>query len=265
MADNSLFAALEAFNGYPKDHQPQQQQQQLHHQGLASDFFSSFQSPETFAPPADLFESDLDLISQDFDAEALQLQLLTVDSNDAFSYIRSDTPTCGPPSTITVSSESAYDSYSSRSESFYNYPNSPYSNYSFPIGLEMDFERIRVNAVSDYGSPQNVLDLGDPTSFGALPPTPPRSPTTKFEARTSFSDYGPARRGTAAADYYNINFAAAQTVAPGHIAAQQQLHAIVPSIPHVPIGEEKGDGRKKYRCSSCPRCSYLFFLSLTLS
>src|SRR5580704_2880852 len=96
------------------------------------DFFSFHSPSDILAPHPDLFESELDSSLAAFDE--IQLQLLTVDSNDAYSFLRSDTPTCGPPSTITVSSESAYDSLSSHSESFYNYPQSPYpSNYSFPL------------------------------------------------------------------------------------------------------------------------------------
>src|ERR1700710_3056749 len=70
--------------------------------------FASFHSPsDILAPHPDLFELELDSSLAAFNE--VQLQLLTVDSNDAYSFLRSDTPTCGPPSTITVSSESAYD------------------------------------------------------------------------------------------------------------------------------------------------------------
>jgi hypothetical protein len=246
MADSSsiFHPGFESYNSdYAKTQQLLQQPP-----SLSSDFFS-FNSPaDVIAPDLDQFESDLDLISQDFDAEALQLQLFSVDSTDAFSFLRSDTPTCGPPSTITVSSESAYDS--ARSESYYNYPQSPYpaSNYSFPLDLEMDFQRIRVDSVPDYAG---VLDPEDPTSFGALPPSPDRSlskPFDKnFEARSSFSDYGPARRTSVSSDYYNGNYPAAavgQTVAPNRVA---------PPITLGDVDDYKGDPRKKYKCAACPR------------
>lgn len=239
MSDSSSYhSSFDAFKPKP--------QQQL--QGL--DNFFSFHSPsDVLAPHPDLFESELDLISADLDPEALQL--LTVDSQDAFAFLRSDTPTCGPPSTITVSSESAYDSVSSRSESYYNYPHSPYpaSNYSFPLDLEMDFQRIAVDNVGDY----TTGSLEDPKSFGTLPPTPPRSPQhakaydKNFENRTSYSDYGPPRRNSVASDYY---FPMGQSVSPPHT---QQV-SIVPSIPLVQTNEEqKPDPRKKYKCTTCPR------------
>jgi hypothetical protein len=218
--------------------------QQAQQQGL--DNFFSFQPSDVLAPHPDLFESELDLISADLDPEALQL--LTVDSQDAFAFLRSDTPTCGPLSTITASSESAYDSVSSRSESYYNYPHSPYpaSNYSFPLDLEMDFQRIRVDPVAEF----TASALNDPKSFGTLPPTPPRSPQhgetyeKNFETRTSYSDYGPPRRNSVASDYY---YSMGQSVSPQQVP-------IVPSIPLVQTSDDqKADPRKKYKCNACPR------------
>lgn len=245
MSESSLYhSSFDVYN--TNNTKPQQQLQQ---QGL--DNFFSFHSPsDVLAPHPDLFESELDLISADLDPEALQL--LTVDSQDAFAFLRSDTPTCGPLSTITASSESAYDSVSSRSESYYNYPHSPYpaSNYSFPLDLEMDFQRIRVDTVADY----TTGSLEDPKSFGTLPPTPPRSPQhgkayeKNFETRTSYSDYGPPRRNSVASDYY---FSMGQTVQPGHT---QQVPIVPSSIPLAQTNEEqKGDPRKKYKCNACPR------------
>ena len=241
------------FEAYNSDYAKLQQQQH----GL--DFFSFHSPSDILAPHPDLFESELDSSLAAFDE--VQLQLLTVDSNDAFSYLRSDTPTCGPPSTITVSSESAYDSLSSHSESFYNYPQSPYAptNYSFPLDLEMDFQRIHVDNVSDYGVSVPPQTTVDPNSFGALPSSPPRSPpvASPFEHRSSFSDYGgvrPARMN--GADYYShINYgnATQATVSPSHVNSQ-----LPPSVPHARSlrgvdDEAKDDARKKYRCPACPR------------
>lgn len=264
-----------AFEAYNSDYAKQQ--------GL--DFFS-FQSPsDILAPHPDLFESELDSSLAGFDE--VQLQLLTVDSNDAYSFLRSDTPTCGPPSTITVSSESAYDSLSSHSESFYNYPHSPYAatNYSFPIELEMDFRNISVG--SDYGAahpnvnPLEALEVSsDPTSFGTLPPTPPRSPqvsqhhqnqqrqqhhnhhhhthSKSYDHRTSYSDYGPPTRNTSSSDYYsqlsyNAAAMAQSTVSPTHVNTQLPMVPSIP-LPRAPVDDSyRGDPRKKYKCSACPR------------
>lgn len=248
------------FEAYTSDYSKHLQQ------GL--DFFSFHSPSDILAPHPDLFESELDSSLAAFDE--VQLQLLTVDSNDAFSYLRSDTPTCGPPSTITVSSESAYDSLSSRSESFYNYPNSPYAptNYSFPLDLEMDFNRIRVD--SDYGVSASQTTV-DPNSFGALPPTPPRSPpmASPYEHRSSFSDYSGPRSGrmnNPASDYYAqlaygpTTQTTQTTVSPSHMTSHLP---IVPSVPHARSlrgvdDDSKEDARKKYKCNSCPRGMFNF-------
>ncbi|KAJ7456636.1 hypothetical protein FB451DRAFT_1143342 [Mycena latifolia] len=229
--------------------------------------FVSFQNPSSdiLAPHPDLFELELDTSLAGFDDN--ELQLLTIDSHDAYTLFRSDTPTRGPPSNITASSESAYDSLSSYSESFYNYPHSPHppSNYSFPLDLEMDFQRIRVDAASEYAAAQASSDAAaDRMSFGAsAAPDTSRSSkvyTKAYESRTTFSDYGPStRRPSIPVDLYSqLNFNASSiagpTVSPSHISTQ------LPTIPagqmaHVPEDEDYkgGDSRKKYKCSACPR------------
>ncbi|KAJ7129970.1 hypothetical protein C8R43DRAFT_1133945 [Mycena crocata] len=227
--------------------------------------FASFQSPsDILAPHPDLFELELDSSLAGFDDN--QLQLLTIDSHDVYSFLRSDTPTRGPPSNITASSESAYDSLSSYSESFYNYPHSPHppSNYSFPLDLEMDFQRIRVDAsASDYAAAQASGDAAAP--FGATPAPDTSRSTSKFytkayESRTTFSDYGPStRRPSIPVDLYSqLNFnnqpIAGPTVSPSHITTQLP---IIPAGQMAHVSEEEdykgGDSRKKYKCSACPR------------
>ena len=245
------------------------------------DFFTSHSPSDILAPHPDLFESELDSSLAAFDE--LQLQLLTVDSNDAYTFLRSDTPTCGPPSTLTASSESAYDSLSSHSDSFYNYPHSSYtpSDYSFPLDLDMDFQRI---SVADYAAaaaaavnptPSNPVIMPatvDPATFGTLPPTPPHSPringTKPFENRSSFSDYGPSSSTRIAisspSDYYsqlsyNAEAMVQATVAPSRISASQL--SVMPPVPLPrPTNDDtyKGDPRKKYQCTICPRGKYTF-------
>ncbi|KAF9270527.1 hypothetical protein L218DRAFT_969065 [Marasmius fiardii PR-910] len=240
---------------------------EIQSQPLADDFYTNFEndygkqffdaafqnlSSEVHAPSADLFESELDSSLAGIDP--FQFELLEVNT-DAFTRLRSDTPTCGPPSLITVSSESAsaYDSFSSYSESIYNYPKSPFdlqSNGSFP--LDMDFQRLEV--ASDYGV-QQLLDSVDPTSFGPMPPTPPRSPPShgasngKVYPRSSFSDYGPSSRGVVPTDYYNYGSSLTPaTVSPTHVSAQ-----LPPSVSLPQSEEAKVDPRKKYKCNACPR------------
>ncbi|KAF8971490.1 hypothetical protein BDZ97DRAFT_1753292 [Flammula alnicola] len=229
------------------------------------DFFSFHSPSDVVAPHPDLFESDID---SNLAAFPDQLQLLTV-SNDAYSFFRTETPQWqGPLSTITVSSES-YDSLSSHSESFYNeqintFAPAPVNNTQlFDFDLDMDFQRVHVG--SEYGAVQPSIlidDVNDPTSFGALPPTPPRSPPVamnnakaSYAPRSSYSDYGPPRRGsTASSDYYSHSSYSPShghhTVSPSHISSQLPAMA---SVSPQPVEEYKGNPRKKYRCSACPR------------
>ncbi len=215
------------------------------------DFFSYQSTADVLAPHPDLFESELDSSLAGIDE--VQLQLLTVDSHDAYSFLRSDTPTRGPPSAITESSRSsAYDS------ELYA-PSYAHTQYSFPLDLEMDFQRIRVE--SDYADyqQQQPQPLDAPLDFGSLPPTPPLSPPRthappqKHFPRTAYSDYGPPTRSIP--NYYNYIQSPVGTVSPNHVTAQ------LPSV-HMPQRHDEGkqDHRKKYQCPSCPR-GLLFYFS----
>ena len=184
------------------------------------DFFSYSQSGlDVVAPHPDQFELELDNSLAAFDAE---LSLIPIDATD-FTFYRGDTPTFGPPSTFTVSSESvsgydsAYnDNISSRSESFYNFnAQSPTSNYPSSVysltqeQLDMEFQRMAMPTHDD------------PNSFGALPGSPSiRSSPSSVpnisqyspypSPRGSFSDYEPPQpqpqpvrlAGSSASDYY---------------------------------------------------------------
>jgi hypothetical protein len=253
MSEAQLYAhAYEAYNEFAK-------QQSL-------DFFSFHSPSDVVAPHPDLFESDID---SNLAAFPDQLQLLTVDSNELFHLFRSEKPQWqGPPSAITLD-----DSLSSHSESFYNEQIQPFApvpvnnTQPFEFDLDMDFQRVRVG--SDYAAVQPSLtmldDINDPTSFGALPPTPPRSPPVpmtnnkvfekSYVARTSFSDYSPQRRSsTTSSDYYSHSGYSPShghpTVSPLHISSQLPTLA---TVTPQPVDDFKGDPRKKYRCSACPR------------
>ncbi|EGO02732.1 hypothetical protein SERLA73DRAFT_176077 [Serpula lacrymans var. lacrymans S7.3] len=266
MSDPQTNIYTPPFEAYNAEYAKQQQQ------GLD---FISFHSPsDILAPHPDLFELELDSSLAAFNE--VQLQLLTVDSNDAYTFLRSDTPTCGPPSTITVSSESAYDSLSSHSESFYNYPSSPYSstNYSFPLDLEMDFQRIRVEGgVSDYGGVSVTPPTSgarpitvDPNSFSALPPTPSPQPPLSVPAaesafdQSTFSDFAETNarvNSSASPDYYaqlgyNVGVSNQTTISPSNVS--QFPVASVPQTRTRPVEDDiKDDPRKRYKCVSCPR------------
>lgn len=246
-----------AFEAYNNEFAKQQQ---------SLDFFSFHSASDVVAPHPDLFESDID---SNLAAFPDQLQLLTVDSNDAYSFFRTEKLNWqGPLSTITVSSES-YDSLSSHSESFYNEQVSTFpaaeNSQLFDFDLDMDFQRVRVG--SEYAAVQPChLDImdddNDPTSFGALPPTPPHSPPVAmanakafekpYVARTSYSaEYSPPRRSsTTSSDYYSHS---GYTPSHGHSTVSPSQIPTLPSVTSQPLDEYKGDPRKKYRCSACPR------------
>lgn len=225
--------------------------------------FLSFQPSDILAPHPDLFESELDSNLADFDA--VQLQLLTVDSNDAFSYFR-EPDAVGPESVFSASDYSSHHS-SHHPQSLYNYSDVAYSepNPSFPFDLEMDFRRINVDNVSDYGvGSQQQSTTVDPHSFGALPPTPPRSPPVvgAVPHRSSVSDYGgvrPSRSESAAAtDYYaQLSYGTGMgTVSPSHVNSQLPTTHTVPHGARSLRGvdeESRDDSRKKYKCNACPR------------
>ncbi|KAL0950797.1 hypothetical protein HGRIS_007563 [Hohenbuehelia grisea] len=213
------------------------------------------------APAPDLFESDLDFSLAGFDQA--ELQVLAYDSSDAFAFLRSDTPTCGPLSAITASSESlsAYDDRSSQSESVYSYSPSGHSssNNFYPLDLTMDFQKFSVDDYAGFPAAQpGIGHTVDPTSFGTLPPTPPRSPelsASGYQSRSSFSDYGPSSRKVSAEYYspspsYAASAVGQPTVSPSNVSAQL-------SVPAIPLprsdGSAKGDPRRKYRCNVCQR------------
>jgi hypothetical protein len=261
-----------SFEVYNAEYTKQQQILQQNN-NVTNEYFAYTGTSDVLAPHPDLFESELDSISADFGDETLEL--LPLENADSFSFLRSNTPTCGPPSTITASSESAYDTLSNYSESFYNHPHSPYAStqYSFPLDLEMDFQRIRVDPHArpdQYHTARPHIDgRNDPLSFGALPPTPPRSPAIRSQSRafhkpydrSAFSDYSPAKR-----EYqYNMSSLAA------HHQHQDRTPATpVPLVPSIPmlsaIDESKADPRKKYKCNQCPRGqSFAFLVPLILT
>ena len=240
---------------------------------LSLDFFSFHSPSDVVAPHPDLFESDID---SNLAAYPDQLQLLTVDSNDAYNYWKAEQQQ-GPPSTITVSSES-FESLSSHSDSFYDQisyysPSNIASNQL--LDLDMEFSRVRVG--SEYSTAQSDINLlnetNDPTSFGTLPPTPPRSPLDSesskvfdkpYITRTSYSDYCPqTQSSTTSSDYYShLGYTPSlghTSVSPLHVSAQlQTIASVTPKLE-----EFKGDPRKKYRCTACPRGIYHFSTSLS--
>ncbi|PIL29647.1 transcription factor [Ganoderma sinense ZZ0214-1] len=254
------------------------------------DFFSYSQPGlDVVAPHPDQFELELDNSLAAFDAE---LSLIPIDATD-FTFYRGETPTFGPPSTFTVSSESvsgydsAYnDNISSRSESFYNFnAQSPTSNYTSSVysltqeQLDMEFQRMAMPTHDD------------PNSFGALPASPSirSSPGSVpnishysppySSPRGSFSDYEPAQPqqvrlgSSAASDYYPSAHVQLNKYGPRVVQAQApqarstasvspQLAAMShPSaVSHPSLTAQRAkietmhdDPKRKYQCPTCPR------------
>jgi hypothetical protein len=216
--------------------------------------FDLFQpTQDIIAATPDSFDFDLDLSLSTEDSSALQL--LSVDPNPAFHFVRPETAKPGPLSTFTVSSESAYESLSSQSESLYrsSYSQASYAASDFSFPLDMDFDRIRLDTMSEYGSsyggsaynvPQpTAVDLDAAVGFG-LPPSPPYSPDSPKPRQESFSDYESP---------FTANPAASPNM------------SISPSASLTPELEDKDtDPRKKYKCNVCPRGLCLFFDRSTL-
>ncbi|KAJ3576132.1 hypothetical protein NP233_g622 [Leucocoprinus birnbaumii] len=254
MSDSLLTAGFDSYNPMV-DYSKQ----------LPLDFL--FQGTDTLPSHPDLgeFESEIDSTLEGYEGTE-HLHLLQ--QND-YSYIRPGLTSCGPLSAFT---DSAYESSSNRSESAYNPPSpnagSTYSyagsTYSSAYELEamaLDFQGV---CVDDYAAQPGINDSVDPTSFGPLPPTPPRSPPAAMSAakafsRTSYSDYAPARRSSITSELYpQITFNAGamgghSTVSPINISAQlpsaQQPMMQARSL----VDAQKVDPRKKYKCSHCPR------------
>lgn len=233
----------------PQKQQPQQQQQ---HSSPALDFFSFTSPSDILAPHPDLFESELDLSLAGFDQ--LQLQLLAVDQPDPV-YFRGENPACGPPSTITVSSESAsaYESLSSASE-LYNY-NTP-TTYSFPLDIDMHYSRVgygpinnssglaaidaisdRSYASSDRSPSSTAVDDRDLASFGSLP----SSPHVNGHGGSTYSDfssgYYPPVSNHPSLDYPVNNTVSPSSISQSHSHHHSQVRATSPqtsmSIPYV--------------------------------
>lgn len=164
------------------------------------DFFSFSSPQDVLAPHPDLFESELDSSLAAYDPLQLQLPF-----DPAFAFLRTDTPSCGPLSTLTVSSESAstYDSVSQSSQSDYYHASANGSSYT-PTNYSFDFERVRLDAAENYAAAAestgtasamayravqehslghlSPIEDDDPTSFGTLPMT--------TSTGSVYSDYG---------------------------------------------------------------------------
>ncbi|KAI0322315.1 hypothetical protein OF83DRAFT_1167693 [Amylostereum chailletii] len=220
--------------------------------------FFEYTPSDVVAPPPESFDFDLDasLAAVDDPVQVFSF------NHDIFSNIR-DTPALyHTPSVFTASSDS-YDTQTVSSvtaSSFYNNPlplSPPYSSSSygaFPL-LDMEFSNVRIG--SDYGVAEGLppraypgaRHVHDPTSFGALPPSPPDSPRA-HQLQRARSEYQPALPR-----HVPRISGAASNMSPDRVPTK------LPTVPHVPaiLSVEDGgdlgpiDSRRKHQCPNCPR------------
>ena len=223
-----------------------------HQKGFGSfDFFINSYEPD--APQPEQFDSELDSIAG-LDS-AVIAGIGSVFTIPAFYINNSNNNT---PSVFTSSSDSAYDTASTLSESFGNHPKSPYpaSTFSF-ADFDMELGQVQPRAGSDYaGSSLNSIDsTTDPTSFGTLPPTPPRSPINcvnkgydgSYANPGCFSNYPAGGNAVTADPFFPLDYGVANlnhpTVSPLNVSAG----------PAADMDENKMDPRRKHKCPKCPR------------
>ena len=222
--------------------------------------FDPFINPSTdpVAPHPEIFDSEVDSSLAGFDGpleDFLPNAVFNISLNESSFYNNA-------PSAFTTSSDSAYDTVSIHSGSFYNYPNSPYPPSAF-LYADMELGQVHPRGGSDYGSNATLstMDSGaDPTSFGPLPPTPPRSPinsSRSYAAPTCFSDYS-ATSGSVGSEYFaSLEFGPTSmnhpTVSPMNVSTR--------TLGPAPTGiEDKMDPRRKHRCPKCARGEIYFNL-----
>ncbi|KAF8350196.1 hypothetical protein F5887DRAFT_877323 [Amanita rubescens] len=220
--------------------------------------FDSFINPTTdpVAPHPEIFESEVDssLAGYEGPLDFLNNPVFSIPLNDSFFNNSA-------PSAFTSSSDSAYDTVSTRSESFYNYPNSPYPPSSFSY-VDMDLGQVHPRGGSEYACSATLSTMdnaADPTSFGPLPPTPPRSPINSankvfdrsYANSTCFSDYSGAS-GPVASEYFSsLEFGASGMSHPTVSPLNVSTRTLGPTT--TAMEEHKMDPRRKHKCSKCTR------------
>ncbi|KAF8528080.1 hypothetical protein BU17DRAFT_38635 [Hysterangium stoloniferum] len=226
---------------------------------------------DVHAPHPDLFELELDssiIALPQGDQE--QLQLLNIELSDPYAFVRSDTPRCGPPSTFTVSSESTYDSYSSHSESLYNFSEFETANTDYHVDLGIDFSKFSVDvdaaaaeakvklsaAVKDEpdANINSLPKLANDTNGNDLFSLTYVSPTDATRRSSFHDDLTPAALAAAVAAHNLVPACQAHTATNnmGNSPTPSNNSAASSSRQHEQL-TEANDSRKKYKCPSCPR------------
>jgi hypothetical protein len=230
------------------------------------------------APPPDLFEFELDNSLNGVDQSQLSLLDVLDFTNDSYRFYR-DTNALGPPSTITVSSESTYEGRSAHTDSLYSFPHSPTyteSVYSNPSDLQLGFANVNINSAAETAPQPQQISLSQPSglvddidvnsnSFGELP----LSYINRSREYDPTNTINPTFANINPADYYqrskDVTFMPTPQATHSSIT---QLNMVFP-IPSLTVSmsgntsssstanDSAGlDDRRKYRCLSCPRCKF---------
>lgn len=248
-------------------------------QQASLDWLSYAAPDDIHAPHPDLFEYDLEASLHGVDQS--QLQLLNLDYNaDSFQFLRDGHSACGPPSTITISSESAYETLSNHSESLYSFPHSPtYSSIEsvYSNDLHMGFAKFNVDAGDcAVAAPQPINAAGtlhliddtdtDCNSFGELPISPYDSVSSgssydydnpsinPINVITPAEFYRPAQRVLPAPQRTPPTSASISPISIPHPIPRLSIASMSDAGSNASTGSQaNGDGRRKYQCPSCPR------------
>lgn len=249
--------------------------------------FTPFLSPsDTFAPPADDFDFELD--NDPLVAAFKGAHTFVADPTPTFTSLRSEPYGAGPASAFTADSESQYDSFSNHSGSIYSPHYNTSSTYSIPLEFNLNFSKIGMDNCSDYSAHDiNTMSaaLEMPDAFGSLSPSPSGSPSSfemsSYSSRSSHSDYEPPTPVRhpilSSTSEYNPSNKFGGRPAPRHQMTITPA-STTSSSPHLPVippmnlvrsveqtKESKEDPKKKYQCPNCPRGSYsVLLLCLTL-
>lgn len=242
------------------------------------------------APPPDLFEFELDNSLTSLDQSQLNLLDVLNFTNDSYTFYR-DSNVLGPPSTITLSSESTYEGQSTHSESLYSFPRSPTyteSVYSNPSDLQLSFTNVNLNNTAEtVPQPQQIALSQQPSvfddidinsnSFGELPLpfiNRARDYDPNANINPNFSNINPA-------EFYhqnkNVNILPTPQAGQNMSMPISQLKMIFPT-PNITVSmsgnsssssspneSSAQDERRRYQCPSCPRGQSFFTIFVTVS
>jgi hypothetical protein len=236
--------------------------------------FGPFISPsDTFAPPADDFDFELD--NDPLVAAFKGAHTFVADPTPTFTTLRSEGFGAGPASAFTTDSESAYDSFSAHSGSIYSPVYNSSSTYSIPLEFNLDFAKIQMDSASEYSAHDMssvTAALGMPDSFATLSPSPEGSPSafemSPYSTRSSHSDYEPPTSTrhpilSSTSEYNPSNKVGSPhqlTISPSSTTSRTLASSQLPAIPPMPLVSSpehskpfREDPKKKYQCPNCPR------------